>query len=263
MDDVLALLVARFDLREAQFIDPIFRLVAAEYDGHNDGLAMVFFIFDTILRDKDRFADFGSTSLNTLATTFRDVLQKNMPQTSTSLSSLSALESKYLGEIFVDFFKTMLSPADVLQVVDAYLLEGTIVLFEYGLGLVYVNKKQIKQNVYKTADDFWTTVRKEKARTQFDAIRSYAFDADVPTVTRVFSRKRFSLSGRTLMSLGMANAEMSGSRRTSASNDSTLKSIATVSTDAPTGPESTPIDDIAQVSTPLPDANDATRKTTF
>ena len=59
-----------------------------------------------------------------------------LPKTYLSLTTIGALDEKYLNLMFVDFFVEILPENLVLRIVDAYLLEGVKVLYRFGLGLI-------------------------------------------------------------------------------------------------------------------------------
>ena len=59
-----------------------------------------------------------------------------LPKTYLSLTTIGALDERYLNLMFVDFFVEILPENLVLRIVDAYLLEGVKVLYRFGLGLI-------------------------------------------------------------------------------------------------------------------------------
>ena len=107
-----------------------------------------------------------------------------LPKTYLSLTTIGALDERYLNLMFVDFFVEILPENLVLRIVDAYLLEGVKVLYRFGLGLIkgYATspisdidsiscgvvwcggshsryKSLIKTGKYETAKDFWVSVK--------------------------------------------------------------------------------------------------------
>lgn len=67
---------------------------------------------------------------------FKEMLKKYLPKTYLSLTTIGALDDKYLNLMFVDFFIEILPENLVLRIMDAYLLEGVKVLYRFGLGLI-------------------------------------------------------------------------------------------------------------------------------
>jgi len=64
------------------------------------------------------------------------MLRNYLPKTYLSLTTIGALDEKYLNLMFKDFFTEILPENLVLRIVDAYLLEGVKVLYRFGLGLI-------------------------------------------------------------------------------------------------------------------------------
>ena len=67
---------------------------------------------------------------------FKEMVKAYLPKTYLSLTTIGALDEKYLNLMFVDFFVEILPENLVLRIVDAYLLEGVKVLYRFGLGLI-------------------------------------------------------------------------------------------------------------------------------
>eukprot|EP01035_Chromulina_nebulosa_P008085 gene8085-10944_t len=81
---------------------------------------------------------------------FKEMVKAYLPKTYLSLTTIGALDEKYLNLMFVDFFVEILPENLVLRIVDAYLLEGVKVLYRFGLGLIKGYKSLIKTGKYET-----------------------------------------------------------------------------------------------------------------
>ncbi len=82
-----------------------------------------------------------------------------MPHTFLSLTQLGALDDKYLTLMFVDLFVEILPERVVLALMDAFLLEGSKILYRFGVALITGYKAQLKSRKYATAKAFWTAVK--------------------------------------------------------------------------------------------------------
>lgn len=140
---------------DTYFLNPLIRIIVKE-TGRID---MTYLIVQDLLEKKQKYIDptFEGNFVTTY--TFVEMLKEYMPQTYGSLSRIGALDDKYLNMMFVDFFVEILPEAQVLRIVDAYLVEGVKVLYRYALALIKGYKDLIKANKYETAKDFWVSVK--------------------------------------------------------------------------------------------------------
>lgn len=202
MPELHDLLVRLYDIKGTAYFSNLFRIVSNEYEGHPDGLVLVFYIFDSILSDKsDRFSRCDAEGTAANAQAFKSALESKMPQTYMALEKLGALPDSFLGAFFVDLFEDFLSPANQLKVMDAYFLEGTKILYRYGLGLIGCYKKQIKASEYKTPEAFWAALKAGKGSESFEAIQTAAFDSDVSIIGKILQPSRYSLSRKQISTL--------------------------------------------------------------
>lgn len=120
-----------------------------------------------------------------------------MPNTFSALKTIGALDDKYLGMMFVDYFVELLPAHILLPTLDAYFLEGVKVLYRFSLALIAGYKTAIKAGDFSTAKDFWLTVKSDAfAVTSFNGdvliMKAIAFDEVLPTVDQfvVFEHAR-------------------------------------------------------------------------
>lgn len=140
---------------DTYFLNPLIRIIVKE----TRRIDLTYLVVQDLLEKKQKYIDptFEGNFITTY--TFVEMVKEYMPQTHGSLSRIGALDDKYLNMIFVDFFVEILPEAQVLRIVDAYLVEGVKVLFRYGLALIKGYKDLIKSDKYETAKDFWVSVK--------------------------------------------------------------------------------------------------------
>jgi hypothetical protein len=110
-----------------------------------------------------------------------------MPNTFSALKTIGALDDKYLSMMFVDYFAEILPSTILLPLLDAYLLEGTKVLYRFGLALICGYKSAIKGGEFANAKEFWLAVKSDSfAVTSFNGTavvtKLLSFDEVLPTV---------------------------------------------------------------------------------
>ena len=214
-DDVLSLLCDEFGRIEQPVLKPLFRLVCAEFDTSRDGPALVHLILSTILKDRERFSDFTEDAVLGNCHAFRKVLEKNMPKTHRSLRDIGALEDEFLGMMFRDFFRELLSRPYYSSILDGYMLEGVNMLLRYAMGLVFAYKKEIKAGNFKSGHEFWSIVRQQNGREKFAMMQDYAFETEISFAARVLSMK-YALSNKQISNLAsQIRSEKSGEHQSS------------------------------------------------
>lgn len=137
------------------FMSPLIRILVKEL-GRID---LCYMIIQEMLEKKQKYIESTFEGNFIYTFTFTEMLKEYMPQTYGSLSRIGALDDKYLNMMFVDFFVEILPEAQVLRIIDAYLMEGVKVLYRYGLALIKGYKDLIKSDKYETAKDFWVAVK--------------------------------------------------------------------------------------------------------
>ena len=182
---------------EPAVLDPLLSLVHSVLPERNE---LVYLILDQVLSDDQRFSDFTEDAIRGNSHAFRKVLEKNMPKTHRSLRDIGALEDEYLGLMFRDFFRELLSPDQVLHIVDAYLLEGTSALIRFAMGIIFAYKKDIKADKFSSGNELWDLLRKQDAVHRFAAVREYAYHSELSLVSRVVS-SRYTLSNKQISAL--------------------------------------------------------------
>ena len=190
-------IIEKYNGTEPAVLDPMLSLVHSVLP---DKAEMVYLILDQVLSDEKRFSDFTEDAVLGNCHAFRKVLEKNMPKTHRSLRDIGALEDEFLNMMFRDFFRELLSPEQVLHIVDAFLLEGTSVLLRFAMGLVFAYKKDIKAAKFSSGHEFWALLRKQGAMQRFAAVRDYAFTSELSLVSRVVS-SRYTLSNKQISAL--------------------------------------------------------------
>jgi hypothetical protein len=106
-----------------------------------------------------RYFDPDPANYVVLLDNFRDVVKSYAPKTYASLLSIGALENNFLDLFFAGFFVELLPPDAVYRIMDNFLLEGSKVLYRYGLAIIKGYKAQIKANTFTTATNFWLAVK--------------------------------------------------------------------------------------------------------
>ena len=239
-DDLFTMLCEEFSHVEPPVLQPLFRLVCAEFDTSRDGPALVHLIFSTILNDRQRFSDFTEDAVRGYSHAFRKVLEKNMPKTHRSLRDIGALEDEYLGLMFRDFFRELLSRPQYSSILDGYMLEGVNMLLRYAMGLVFAYKKEIKAGNFNSGPEFWSVVRHQNGREKFSMMQDYAFETEISFAARVLSMK-YALSNKQISNLAsQIRSEKSGdlnSSRKSLSSETDAQPHTKVSVSFASGPE--------------------------
>ena len=192
--EVLDAIVKSYDSTNPAVLEPFLSLVHSVLP---DQAELVYILVDQVLSDDGRFSDFTMDAVRGNNHAFRKVLEKNMPKTHRSLSEIGALEDDFLALIFRDFFKDLLAHEQALQVVDAFLLEGTSALLRFAMGLVFAYKKDIKSGKFSSGAEFWDLLRTQDAKNRFSAMRDYAFNSELSLVSRVIS-SRYTISNKQL-----------------------------------------------------------------
>mmetsp|Transcript_17882 Transcript_17882/g.29905 ORF Transcript_17882/g.29905 Transcript_17882/m.29905 type:complete len:534 (+) Transcript_17882:120-1721(+) len=110
--------------------------------------------------------------------TFRELCLRCMKNTHKILIKIGALEEQYLNLIFVDMLSELLPEKYFYQVLDMYFIEGYKILYRFGLALIKVNKSKIKNNDFRTGDEFWASVKRDSKHPDFDftPLFNFAFD---------------------------------------------------------------------------------------
>ena len=224
-DEVFANLCEEFSLVEPRVLEPLFRLVCAEFDTSRDGPALVHLIFSAILNDRDRFSDFTEDAIRGNSHAFRKVLEKNMPKTHRSLRDIGALGDEYLNMMFRDFFKELLSRPYYSSILDGYMLEGVNMLLRYAMGLIFAYKKEIKAGNFNSGPEFWSVVRHQNGREKFSMMQDYAFETEISFAARVLSMK-YALSNKQISNLAdqirsQKSGEFNSSRKSLSSESDT------------------------------------------
>jgi hypothetical protein len=189
MEGTFRVLKKKFDILEPEFLEPLFKLVSAEFDTTKDGPVLVYFIFDNILSDNTRFTDFTTDGIRGNHHAFRKILEKNNPKTFKILNDIGALQDEYLNLMWVEYFKPLFARLYTASIMDSFMLDGTSSLLRYGIGLVCAYKKSIKANKYATGAAFWEAVKQQNDKDIFVAMQDFAFDTKVTGPLRLLSFK--------------------------------------------------------------------------
>jgi hypothetical protein len=71
---------------------------------------------------------------------FKTLLKKHLPEEYSALEDTGALVPECLDLMFVHLFQSLLPFGGVARILDCYLLEGSSVLFDLGLGMIRLNR---------------------------------------------------------------------------------------------------------------------------
>lgn len=111
---------------------------------------------------------------------FCDILTKLHKQTAKYLEDLGVLSDEHLKKyLFSDFFTEILPLRHVLRILDLYTLEGSKVIFRFGVVLLVLYKRHCSEenlNI-QTATDWWETMHQwtHSPRLDFDAVVRKAY----------------------------------------------------------------------------------------
>lgn len=142
-------------IEEVDYFQSISRILVKELRR----IDVCYMIASNLLGNQDKFCAVSYEGNHCNIFAFKEMLKNYLPKTYLSLTTIGALDEKYLNLMFVDFFTEILPENLVLRIVDAYLLEGVKVLYRFGLGLIKGYKNLIKTGKYETAKDFWVSVK--------------------------------------------------------------------------------------------------------
>mmetsp|Transcript_32580 Transcript_32580/g.46994 ORF Transcript_32580/g.46994 Transcript_32580/m.46994 type:complete len:684 (-) Transcript_32580:592-2643(-) len=142
-------------IEEVDYFQAISRILVKELRR----IDVCYMIASNLLGNQDKFSAVSYEGNHCNIFAFKEMLKNYLPKTYLSLTTIGALDEKYLNLMFVDFFTEILPENLVLRIVDAYLLEGVKVLYRFGLGLIKGYKNLIKTGKYETAKDFWVSVK--------------------------------------------------------------------------------------------------------
>lgn len=124
--------------------------------GQYDFLLIIF-----LLNARYSFAIEGDRRLYIMSETFKDILASFVPKTYAVLCQLRALQPHFLAVFFNDFFLDIFPTNILLNMIDSFLLEGVKILYRYGAAVICLYKSRIKSGSFTSADDFWSTVKRE------------------------------------------------------------------------------------------------------
>lgn len=85
-----------------------------------------------------------------------------MPNTYQKLEEIGALHRNYLDEFFIHFFYHILPIDDIIYMLDCYLVEGIKILVRYAIAIFAMYKTDIKNNEFKTGEEFWLYLKNHK-----------------------------------------------------------------------------------------------------
>lgn len=194
LEDSFFVFTTLYDVQEPELLRPLSRLIAGEFEGHKDRVAIAFAMYGDIFNNNDKFHKFDAISHRCRLHAFRKALRVNMPKTFEILNSLRALEDQYLNLIFVEFFGALLRPEHVSRILDCYFNEGLKILFRYGLGFFKAYKQHIKSGEFKSGEEFWSFARSNKSSANFAEVEEAAFERKVSVLDKVVRTSRFVLS---------------------------------------------------------------------
>ena len=122
--------------------------------------------------------------------TFKCVLKEYLPKTSVVLQNIGALDDKYLNLIFIRFFQDIFPINFCYQIIDCFLLEGVKILYRFGISLIRMFKRQIKNNDFKNGYEFWlylsnNYLKLEILTEEFTVtLKDFAFESNRSTMSK-------------------------------------------------------------------------------
>lgn len=146
-------------------------------------------IVDGIMRDRDRYMYPVMSEHCTRVAVFREMVRNTFPHTYSVLMKLEALSDKLLNKIFVGHFFDILSHDHAMRILDMYLVCGEEILFQYGLALIHMFKKQIKSRTFKSGKVFWDTLKRSHDVIDFEILSALALEDDRPPLTKFMTPK--------------------------------------------------------------------------
>lgn len=135
-------------------------------------------IIVNMVKDRDRYMFPSLTEHFARLGAFREMVKFRFPRTYDRLTSLEALSDRYLNKIFVGLFFDILSRDHAMRILDLYMICGEEILFQYGIALIYIFKKDIKGKSFKSSKAFWDTVKRTNHKIDFNTMSSIAFEDD-------------------------------------------------------------------------------------
>ena len=101
---------------------------------------------------------------------FGDILRKLHPQTASYLDDRGVLDVDGLAPIFQDFFVDILPFEYVQRIMDIYSLEGSKVLYRFGVALFVIYKLVSSEQLItiSNADEWWHTMKLWSSSTHFN-----------------------------------------------------------------------------------------------
>jgi hypothetical protein len=139
------------NINDARLLQYFFRVIVA----HVPRFETCFLIASDVFAKTDFYFPSSMDAHRHRLFVFRQLLHKYMPKTARALLEMNGLEDRHLNTMFVGFFTTLLPERQVLQMIDAFLLEGWRILVRFGLALIKVHKREIKSGRFADGDSFW------------------------------------------------------------------------------------------------------------
>ena len=134
--ELLELLTVLYDIPEPGLITPLLGILVLMIPSIDICLQVC---FDLLCR-QDWFLPLSTAEHRLNVFSFKELLKKHLPDEYRALDESGALQAANLDLIFVNFFQSLLPFQSVVRVLDCYLLEGTKVLCNFGLGLIFLNR---------------------------------------------------------------------------------------------------------------------------
>ncbi|GMI56460.1 hypothetical protein ScalyP_jg1944 [Parmales sp. scaly parma] len=133
-------------------------------------------MFEHSTRPKLYFAT-DSIAHGSLALTFSSLAHKFFPKTAEKLQFLGALSPTSLSVIFDKLLVDLLPMASAIRVFTEFIKSGVKVLFRYGLALISMHKKVIKNGMFSDGGMLWGKIAElnSEANFSFDKLQLIAF----------------------------------------------------------------------------------------
>lgn len=141
-----------------------------------DDVNRLFLLISNIASSEDKFISSTYENHMRKILAFRHILSIHLPKTFKKLLELGALEIEHLNLIFVRFFKDLFSFDVILNIIDSFLLQGYKILYRFGIALIKIHKKGIKNGTFKDGKEVWDFLRLKSITLTYSDISGIAYD---------------------------------------------------------------------------------------
>lgn len=173
-DELLRLLMEQYRVDEPV----LFRTMISVVLGVIPEKSVCFSMFCGVFENPDWFLVPTAKSHRLKLYTFKELARKYYPAVMKKLELIGAISDSYLNLIFVDIFQSIFPRPCVHIILDAFLLEGSKVLFRFGLSLLNSMKTRVLAGEFSSSEQFWSAVKafgRDFTAVQFLEISKFAY----------------------------------------------------------------------------------------